>query len=144
MKHNISYIAIAFAILAGMPVCAQDKQTGSDSIAAELKMKSLQAHRDRLQTEIKIQDAKRNRQIAGVSPETLEEMNDLQDSLCLALRSQLMDVNLEIKEASSSVSSSALLQQFNNLVNKQAQTPADSSSTTVQQPVKIPAGKPKK
>lgn len=144
MKHNISYIAIAFTILAGMPVCAQDKQTGSDSIAAELRMKSLQAHRDRLQTEIKIQDAKRNRQIAGVSPETLEEMNDRQDSLCLALRSQLMDVNLEIKEASSSVSSSALLQQFNNLVNKQAQTPADSSSTTVQQPVEIPAGKPKK
>ena len=44
------------------------------------------------------QDSKRNAVYNGVSPETQERMNDRQDSLCLDLRSQLVDVQLEIKE----------------------------------------------
>ena len=42
--------------------------------------------------------AERNAVYNGVSPETQERMNDRQDSLCLDLRSQLVDVQLEIKE----------------------------------------------
>lgn len=47
-----------------------------------------------LEKEIAEQDAKRNRQIPGVAPETMEGINDRQDSICLALRSQLVDLKL--------------------------------------------------
>ena len=86
----------------------------NDSIATALRLNTLQNKKEVLQKEIKNQDSKRNRQIAGVSAETLEEMNNKQDSLCLALRSDLVDVILEIKELSPNVASPNLINQYNN------------------------------
>ena len=90
----------------------------NDSIATALRLNTLQNKKEVLQKEIKNQDSKRNRQIAGVSAETLEEMNNKQDSLCLALRSDLVDVILEIKELSPNVASPNLINQYNNLIHR--------------------------
>jgi hypothetical protein len=49
----------------------------------------------------------------GVSAEVLEEMNDRQDSVCLDLRSQLVDVQLEIWERSKGTLPTQLKQQLN-------------------------------
>lgn len=90
----------------------------NDSIATAIRLNSLQNKRESLQREIKAQDAKRDKQIAGVSAATLEEMNDRQDSLCLSLRSELVDVILEIKELSPQTASPQLINHLNNLVNR--------------------------
>ena len=119
MKHYIlSAILIATVLCVGNDSYAQVKNSDKESITASIKKKSLQLKRENLIKEIKAQDAKRNKQMSGVSAETNEAINDSQDSICLALRSQLVDVILEIKEVSSEVSSPFLLQQFNILVNQ--------------------------
>lgn len=111
--------------------------TKNDSIATALRLNTLQNKKESLQKEIKAQDSKRNKQIPGVSAETLEEMNNRQDSLCLALRSELVDVILEIKEISPSVASPQLINQFNNLANR-----PDSVATAPTQPSKPSKTKP--
>ena len=101
MKRKILlYTTIAIASLVGNDAFAQSTHVRNDSIAANLKLNGLRSKRDKLQKEIKIQDAKRNIQTNGVALETLEEMNDIQDSVCLALRSELVDVILETRAAS--------------------------------------------
>ena len=110
----------------------------TDSIATALRLKTLQSKRESLQKEIKAQDAKRNKQIPGVSAETLEEMNNRQDSICLALRSELTDVILEIRELSPSVASPQLINQYNNLVNR----PDSTAATTPARPIKPTKTKP--
>lgn len=150
MKRNILLFAvIVSALLFGNGAMAQTTTAGAenDSIARAVKLKNLQTRRVKLQNEIKQQDAKRNRQIPGVSAERLEELNDRQDSICLALRSELTDVNLEIREMGPAVSSPALVQQYNNLVNHrnkptQAQESQNTPNTT--DPKKKPAKKPGK
>lgn len=104
-----------------------------DSIALAHRLKALRSKKDSIQREIKVQDAKRNREIAGVTAETMEEMNDKQDSLCLALRSELVDVTLEIKELSPKVAPTRLINSYNSLVNRR-DTVAPASTTV--QPVK--------
>lgn len=124
MKQNIFLIvAIVIASFIGNDMSAQTTPTRNDSIATTLRLKGLRDKREKLQNEIKVQDANRNKQMAGVTPETLEEMNDRQDSICLALRSELVDVMLEIKELSPEVTSPALLQQYENLLQKPAKKP---------------------
>lgn len=125
-RHTIGYVLLlVMAAFTGSDLFAQNTPSRNDSIAATLRLHGLQARREKLQQEIKVQDAKRNKQVAGVAPETLEEMNDRQDSVCLALRSQLMEVILEIKEVSPEVASPALLQQYNQLINKPKQEKKD-------------------
>lgn len=124
MKQNIFLIvAIVIASFISNDMSAQTTPTRNDSIATTLRLKGLRDKREKLQNEIKVQDANRNKQMAGVTPETLEEMNDRQDSICLALRSELVDVMLEIKELSPEVTSPALLQQYGNLLHKPAEKP---------------------
>ena len=125
-RHTIGYVLLlVMAAFTGSDLFAQNTPSRNDSIAATLRLHGLKARREKLQQEIKVQDAKRNKQVAGVAPETLEEMNDRQDSVCLALRSQLMEVILEIKEVSPEVASPALLQQYNQLINKSKQEKKD-------------------
>ena len=102
----------------------------NDSIAKAVRLKSLQGRRNELQREIKIQDTKRNKQMIGVSPKAQEEINDRQDSICLALRSELADVILEIKEISPVTVPNQLINQYNNMVHHQ-----DSVSTATIQSV---------
>lgn len=128
MKRKLLlYTTIAITSLVGNDAFAQSTHVRNDSIAANLKLNGLRSKRDKLQKEIKIQDAKRNIQTNGVAPETLEEMNDRQDSVCLALRSELVDVILEIKENSVDIPSSVLIQQYNGLLNSRSTTTEQES-----------------
>lgn len=131
------------AILAGflsIDISAQTNASRNDSIATAVRLNSLQSKKEKLEKEIKVEDGKRNSQIAGVSPETLEAMNNRQDSTCLALRSELVDVILEIKELSPDVTTPQLLQQYNNLVNKKTENPdnteGNAQSVTTSTPAK--------
>ncbi|MCM1111338.1 MAG: hypothetical protein NC336_09025 [Clostridium sp.] len=142
MKKIIMVLVVVVAsLLAGQAISAQTP-TKNDSITNAVRLNSLQRKKESLQKEIKVQDAKRNQQIQGVSAETMELMNDKQDSLCLALRSELTDVVLEIKELSAAVTSPQLIDQYNNLIHR-----SDSVQTTSVQ-LAAPAGsgpsKPKK
>jgi hypothetical protein len=106
---------LLFSLPATALVCApappNDKQ--HDSAANAACIKALQTKRDSLSAIIKKEDAKRNTQLNGVSAEVLEEMNDRQDSVCLDLRSQLVDVQLEIWERSKGTLPTQLKQQLN-------------------------------
>lgn len=118
MKKIILLSAIvAVTISASQGISSQPVEK-NDSIATAIRLNSLQNKRESLQREIKAQDAKRDKQIAGVSAATIEEMNDHQDSLCLSLRSELVDVILEIKELSPMVDSPQLINHLNNLINR--------------------------
>ena len=70
----------------------------NDSTVNALKIKNLNIRKADLQNQIKIEDKKRNRTIEGGEPETMEAINDKQDSICLALRSELTDIQLELNE----------------------------------------------
>lgn len=141
MKRIILPIAlIAIAASSSFAMSPQTNTTRNDSIATAVRLNGLQSKKDKLEKEIKVEDGKRNSQIIGVSPETLEIMNNRQDSICLALRSELVDVILEIKELSPDVATPQLLQQYNNLVNRKDENPAkkeeNSQSTTTSKPAK--------
>jgi hypothetical protein len=120
MKKAIYLLAgILSLVLFSLPGTAQGSATGpaneeqNDSAANAACIKALQTKRDSLSAIIKKEDAKRNTQLNGVSAEVLEEMNDRQDSVCLDLRSQLVDVQLEIWERSKGTLPTQLKQQLN-------------------------------
>lgn len=145
MKRIIIPIAImAIAGASSFAMSPQTNTTRSDSIATAVKLNSLQSKKEKLEKEIKVEDGKRNSQIAGVSPETLEIMNNRQDSICLALRSELVDVIIEIKELSPDVATPQLLQQYNNLVNKNEEIPAKKEENTQPATTSNPAKKSEK
>lgn len=125
MRHTIlAAIALTLAAILGNDASAQNTlpDLENDSVRTAIRLKGLEIQRDKLQAEIKEQDAKRNKQLTDVSAATTEEMNNRQDSICLALRSQLVDINLQIKEISPKPSTEVFVQQYNNLLNKQEQT----------------------
>lgn len=145
MRNKILlYVIVFIAAISCNDALALSPATRNDSIATTLRLNGLQTKRDKLLNEIKTADAKRNKQMTGVAPETLEAMNDRQDSICLALRSELVDVILEIKEISPEVTSPVLLQQYNNLVGKPEQSNSNSNTTAGQSTVDQSAKKPKK
>lgn len=94
---------------------AQNQQPTADSTANALRIRSLKAQIEGLDKQIKQEDVKRNKTILGVKPEQLEVMNDRQDSVCLELRSQLTDKQLELKELTAKQAAAALSQQINVL-----------------------------
>ena len=114
------------AIISAPEIFSLSQLENNDSISTTLKLQALQGKRDSLQKKIKEEDSKRNQQIPGVSPERMEEMNDRQDSICLALRSELIDVVLEIKENNPPLNSQAVAVPFNQLLNNQGHTAVDS------------------
>ena len=87
-----------------------------------LKIKELTVRRENLQKQIKIEDSKRNQIIRGISLEAQEQMNERQDSICLALRSQLVAVDLELKELVPDETASKIKQQLDKLQNGQQQS----------------------
>ena len=98
-------------------VPAQDIQDArQDSTLIALKIKELNARKEALAKQIKAEDAKRNRAVQGVSPETQERIDDKQDSICLALRSQLVSVNLELKDLVPDRTTSSIVNYFNDLM----------------------------
>lgn len=77
-------------------------QNQNDTLRTRIRTAELTLQHTQLKQRIAAEDKKRNSQIAGVVPEQMELINLRQDSLCLALRSQLTEVELEIKELASS------------------------------------------
>lgn len=73
-------------------------QTKADTIKVQIKIKELKQTELALKKSIEAEDKKRNRTIEGVSEVSMNEMNERQDSICLDLRSQLVDIQLQIKE----------------------------------------------
>lgn len=120
---------------------SQEKVSGDSAVNA-IKVKNLRIQITDLERKIKEEDAKRNKTILGVSPEQLEQMNDRQDSICLALRSQKTDKELELKELTAKQTAAALAQQLMTLQQQgQGNTPASNGSQP-NKPVK--PGKPSK
>ena len=78
-------------------------QTGGDTVKVRLKIKELRNVEANLKKRIETEDKKRNLTINGVSEESMSEMNERQDSLCLSLRSLLVDTRLQIKELETSI-----------------------------------------
>ena len=117
-KFVVAILMASIYSTATNSVSAQETASRNDSITNAIKLRSLQTQREKLVKEIEVEDRKRNTQLNGVSPERQEELNNQQDSICLSLRSQLVDVMLEIKETAPNVATPQLMQQYNNLLNR--------------------------
>ncbi len=106
-------ILITLLTISAIPSSAQEDK--KEPIANAVKVKELTIRRDALVKQIKVEDQKRNQSINGVSPETQEQLNNRQDSICLDLRSQLVAIELEIKELTPKKVESTIINQFNQL-----------------------------
>ncbi|MDE7456951.1 MAG: hypothetical protein K2M96_09650 [Prevotella sp.] len=78
-------------------------QTKADTIKVQVKIKELKQTELTLKKRIETEDKKRNRTIEGVSEISMSDINERQDSICLGLRSQLVDVQLQVKELELSI-----------------------------------------
>lgn len=121
MKQTLfnTILLLQFIMLA-LQVNAQNQQTTAqaDSAAITIKLEALNDRQKVLQDSIKNEDRKRNATINGVSPETMEQINDRQDSICLSLRSKLITVELEINELTPNKAQDQILQQYNTLLQQ--------------------------
>lgn len=107
-QRRIFFLTVLLTI-ASLSLQAQSLAPSSqrvDSIATAAQIRSLEQQRTQLQTRIKQEDAKRGTKTDGVTPQTQEALNDRQDSLCLSLRSQLVDVELQLSELQTPASAS--------------------------------------
>lgn len=96
------YISLAIIML--MTFCSTSfAQNQNDTIRTRARITELTMQRNQLKQRITSEDKKRNSQIAGVTPGQMELINIRQDSLCLELRSQLTEVELEIMELTATV-----------------------------------------
>lgn len=108
-------------------------QTKADTVKVQIKIKELKQAEATLKKRIETEDKKRNRNIEGVSETSMDEMNQRQDSVCLDLRSQLVDVQLQVKELELSIKPDATLapeQAASNLHQGLATIPAAANSTS--------------
>lgn len=78
-------------------------QTKADTIKVQVKIKELKQTELTLKKRIATEDKKRNQNIEGVAETSMDEINQRQDSICLDLRSQLVDVQLQVKELELSI-----------------------------------------
>lgn len=78
-------------------------QTKADTVKVQVKIKELKQTEVTLKKRIEIEDKKRNQNIEGVSEIRMNDINERQDSICLDLRSQLVDVQLQVKELELSI-----------------------------------------
>lgn len=78
-------------------------QTKADTIKVQIKIKELKQTEISLKKRIEIEDKKRNQNIEGVSEISMSTINERQDSICLELRSQLVETQLYIKELTLSI-----------------------------------------
>lgn len=122
-------IFAAFAIPAAAQNVSQN-QSRQDSTLTAIKVEELQRKRVSLVERIKIEDAKRDQNTSGVAPETQELLNDRQDSVCLALRSQLVSVELELKELLPDKTSEAIVNQLNELMQSHRKDGQDTGRKT--------------
>lgn len=118
---NKTFAGIVVAILAALGssgVSAQEKAV-TDSTTTAIKLRVLNQKKEDLKKRIVSEDKKRNQAIDGVSSASMERMNLKQDSLCLELRSELVAVELEIRELAPDATANNIIQQYNNLQRPQ-------------------------
>ena len=118
---KILFAMIIAMLLFSMECNAQSQTSQNDSTVNAIKIKNLKTQKSTLQKRIAVEDKKRNTIIEGVSPETLEKRNERQDSICLALRSELTVIELELKELGADNRTAQIAQQYNNLVHNNHQ-----------------------
>lgn len=97
----------------------KDDDKGKADLVQAVRIKELNLRKADLQKRIKDEDKKRNRTLSGVTSETQERLNEIQDSICLGLRSQLVSVELELKELVPDKTASVISSQLSILQNQQ-------------------------
>ena len=113
-------------------------QTKADTVKVQIKIKELKQTEATLKKHIETEDKKRNRNIEGVSEISMNEMNQRQDSVCLDLRSQLVDVQLQVKELELSIKPDA------TLAPEQAASNLHQGLSTISAAANNASGKPTK
>lgn len=114
--RHISILIIAAAV--SLTAAAQSTAQPADSLSVQ--QKRLTERRAELRKLITEADAQRNKTREGVAAATNEALNDRQDSICLDLRSQLTDVELQLKEIGGK-RKARLLQQAVSVAQSRAQ-----------------------
>ncbi len=115
-----------FIFLSGS-LFAQNKVAANDSTKNAKIIKELTLKKEALEKRIAIEDGKRNQSLNGVSEESMEMINDKQDSLCLQLRSDLVTVKLELEEVTPDNTVSTIVDKLGNMLkNKANATPTNT------------------
>ena len=112
------FLICASAVISTAAVSNDDK---GEQLRHIIKVRELNNRKENLKEQIMIEDAKRNQSQPGVAPETMELMNERQDSICLDLRSQLVSVELQLKELVPNGNIEDVLQNYNALRQNTAQ-----------------------
>ena len=112
------FLICASAVISTAAVSNDDK---GEQLRHIIKVRELNNRKENLKEQIMIEDAKRNQAQPGVAPETMELMNERQDSICLDLRSQLVSVELQLKELVPNGNIEDILQNYNALQQNTAQ-----------------------
>lgn len=123
--RSCKLFAIACFLILSIPSFAQ--KTVTDSTYQAIKVKELQMRKKAIEKQIKQEDAKRNQTLTGVSAESQELINDKQDSICLDLRSQLVSVELELKELVSNKTVTTVINKL-SILNQNNQNSNQSNS----------------
>ena len=113
-------------------------QTKADTVKVQIKIKELKQTEATLKKHIETEDKKRNRNIEGVSEISMNEMNQRQDSVCLDLRSKLVDVQLQVRELELSIKPDA------TLAPEQAASNLHQGLSTISAAANNASGKPTK
>ena len=113
-------------------------QTKADTVKVQIKIKELKQTEATLKKRIGTEDKKRNRNIEGVSETSMDVINQRQDSVCLELRSQLVDVQLQVKELELSI------KPITTLTTEQAAANLHQGLATIPAATNSNSGKPTK
>jgi len=153
---NTPKILFAALVAVLLPIASfaqvTDKSAATDSATIQLQLNQLNERKAQLNKQIAEEDRKRNQTIAGVTLENMEIMNLKQDSICLELRSQVIDLDLEIAErkaalkqlAMSSPTATAEATADNNQTSSAPQKPTPQKPNKIQQAIQAIQNKPNK
>lgn len=119
----ITLLVIAAASFVMPSTTSAQNVSKTDSTLTALRLNELKNRQADIQRKIEIEDRKRNQSIEGVSLESMEKMNLVQDSICLELRSQLVEIELEIAELTPNKLPAQFIQQYNRLRQSQGNRP---------------------
>lgn len=114
-----SYGFLIFCVMVVICTATYAQNDRQNSTVQAIKVKELNMRKASLQKQINIEDQKRNQTLSGVTAETQEILNNKQDSICLELRSQLVSVELELKELVPDQTASTIANQLNILQSQQ-------------------------
>lgn len=124
----LSLAVLAVLTVSNPRMAGAQEITRKDSIVNAIRLQTLKQHQMDLKKKIETEDKKRNRAMEGVSAESLEQMNLVQDSICLELRSELVSVELQMKELAPNAIPVQLIRQYNNLRHAQPHHPIEAPS----------------